>query len=358
MDSLDTPASSLVKQAFALLGGGLSPVSCCGRGAYGEVWLATDSIGRSLAVKIVPKAGHAESWKRELDGIRDFCEKIPGGLPHLLAIHHVAEGGDFFCYSMEAADNAAPAGSPYEPDTLGRRIAVGGRMPPAQTRRVMAEALEGLEALHARGLIHRDIKPDNILFVRGELKLGDIGCISPVGPGASLVGTPRYLPPELVTGTMVPSPAQDLYAMGKVLYGLLSGFDVDRFPSMPPQALQGRTARDLNAVMLCACETDPAARYGSAQEFARALEACWEGGWAGFVHRFCRGVRAVWTRHAPLLSALLASLATLAAVLPWLHPGRRPGSGGGPEFLRPGSIRTEHVLVPARDDDVPSGPAA
>ncbi|MGI6496135.1 MAG: serine/threonine protein kinase [Kiritimatiellia bacterium] len=365
---------------MSLLGGGLRPVCHCGSGSYGDVWLATDSIGRAIAVKIVSKARRGTAWRREMESIRAYCAKVPAGTPHLLAIYHVAEGEDFFCYSMEAADNAtapstssasdpAPSrppvdpGTPYTPDTLARRLAAGGRFPPAQTRTVMAQALEGLRVLHGYGLIHRDIKPENILFVDGRLKLGDIGCVAFATPEASLVGTLHYLPPEVVSGTGTPSPAQDVYALGKVLYCLLSGLDASRFPSVPISALKTRTERDLNAVMLRACEPDAAARYPTAEAFAQALDACWEGGFTGFAHRFCRRILAAWKHHVPLFAALLAILATLGVLVGALalRNRRTPETAPAPPRIgpmRPGSVRTEHVRSPARSANAPVEPAS
>ena len=356
--NMDT--GNIQSKAFAALGGGLKAVCRCGGGAYGEVWLATDPIGRSIAVKIVPKDALKEAWRREFDGIRDYCAKVRGGERHLIAIHHVVEGDGFFCYSMEAADNAAGQNEPYAADTLGRRIASGGRFPPAQIHAIMSQALEGLSALHSKGLIHRDIKPDNILFIDGELKLGDIGCVSATGPGASLVGTPCYLPPEVLSGLAEPDARQDIYALGKVLYSLLSGFDADKFPSIPPAVLRDRATRDLNAVMLRACESRREMRYAGAGEFMAAIDAWWNGGTRGLVHRFCRGVLNEWSRHAPIYSAICSAAATALVMLALLPRGsmRHGAMGADTGAIVPGSVRTEHIHSPARSTSAPEEPDA
>lgn len=347
-------------KAFVALGGGLKEVCRCGGGAYGEVWLASDSIGRSIAVKIIPKDALKEAWRREFDGIRDYCAKVRGGAPHLIAIHHVVEGEDFFCYSMEAADNAAGPGEQYAADTLGARLARGGRIPPAQILSLMSQALEGLCALHSKGLIHRDIKPDNILFIDGELKLGDIGCVSTTGPGASLVGTPCYLPPEILSGLSEPDVRQDVYALGKVMYCMLSGFDADRFPSIPPAVLRDRVTSDLNAVMLRACESRREMRYANAEEFSAAVNACRDGGARGLIHRICRAIHSEWSRHAPAYAAVGAAAVTALAMMLIRTPGK-PLQGGtvlDPNGIAPGSVRTEHIHSPARSYDSPDEPAS
>jgi len=127
---------------------------------------------------------------------------------------------------MDVADNAGKSG--YTPDTLASR----GVIPAKQLIPILQSLLNGLEALHRHKLIHRDIKPDNILFVNGVPVLGDVGLTSLSGE-ASLVGTPQFLPPEVLSGKHLPDEASDLFALGRVAYVALTGNNPNQYPQIP-----------------------------------------------------------------------------------------------------------------------------
>src|SRR5262249_3597304 len=123
-----------------------------------------------------------------------------------------------------------------------------------------------LSHLHQNGLLHRDIKPSNIIFVNGIPKIADIGLVAKVeGTRTFPGGTDGYFPPDEGPGTV----KADIYALGKVLYELSTGLDRFEFPNLPPRLGEMQEAeqfRELNQVILRACENDPHRRYRKAEE--------------------------------------------------------------------------------------------
>ncbi|PYI82322.1 MAG: hypothetical protein DME26_18130, partial [Verrucomicrobia bacterium] len=214
-----------------------------GRGAYGEVWLARNLTGSFVALKIVHRAAfdHDRPFEREFQGIKQF-EPISRSDPSQLAIFHVGRGDDFFYYVMELADavgadsrskmadrvqktDTAPnLPSPifhlpsYTPLTLKHLLNNRGALPSDECLAITLSLTRALAHLHGHELVHRDVKPSNVIFVGGVAKLADIGLVTSVDATRSFVGTEGYLPPE-GTGTR----QADLYSLGKVLYEMSTG---------------------------------------------------------------------------------------------------------------------------------------
>ncbi|MBL9168522.1 MAG: hypothetical protein JNN07_12335 [Verrucomicrobiales bacterium] len=261
-----------------------------GRGAYGEVWLARNIMGAPRAVKIVWRR-HFESdrpYEREFAGIQRYepVSRSAEGLVHVLHVgRNNAEG--YFYYVMELADSAVPmpdlngplvgaAGSAeltplaeYAPRTLRSDIKLLGRLPIADCLRVALDAVGGLARLHQRGLVHRDVKPGNIIFVDGHAKLADIGLVSRESEGRTFVGTEGYIPPEGPG-----QPTADLYALGMALYEAATGFPPERFPKAPKEWFAETAPPELlefHAVVLRSCEGSKARRYQSADEMQADL---------------------------------------------------------------------------------------
>ena len=156
---------------------------------------------------------------------------------------------------------------------------------PAQAAALMSQLLAALEAAHASGLVHRDVKPENVLLTAtGEVKVADFG-IARMAEGAAtssdMVGTASYAAPEQIRGEAVDGRA-DLYAAGCVLYELLCGAPPSRgqcrprparAPDVPGAAPVGQVpeAAPLDAVVAMATDPDPAARYPSAAAMRTAL---------------------------------------------------------------------------------------
>ena len=209
--------------------GSCTVVQPCGNGSFGTVYLVEDAIGRRLAAKVVPRTGSLS--ERELAGLKNYkdCRHA-----NLLAIHHIEITDSFICCTMDAADDLNRGQGEYLADTLGNRIRKSGRRTGEEIHAMLEDLLQGLEYLHQHGLVHRDIKPDNILWVNGRAVLADAGLIAPAGKG-SLAGSPGFISPHVMNGDSAPAPADDFYALGKVIYCALTGLPVRSYPSLPQE---------------------------------------------------------------------------------------------------------------------------
>ena len=209
--------------------GSCTVVQPCGNGSFGTVYLVEDAIGRRLAVKVVPRTGSLS--ERELAGLKNYkdCRHA-----NLLAIHHIEITDSFICCTMDAADDLNRGQGEYLADTLGNRIRKSGRRTGEEIHAMLEDLLQGMEYLHQHGLVHRDIKPDNILWVNGRAVLADAGLIAPAGKG-SLAGSPGFISPQIMNGDSAPAPADDFYALGKVIYCALTGLPVRSYPSLPQE---------------------------------------------------------------------------------------------------------------------------
>jgi serine/threonine protein kinase len=286
-------------------------------GSYGEVWLARNAVRTLRAVKIVRRDHHAfvESFEREFKGLQKFepISRAHDGLVDILTLGLLPEGAGFF-YVMELADDSnaecrtrTAASTPARPSDTPSRLrgevrGVGEPIPTSEFRTPRLYAPRTLRAdlkargalsadeviafgiklalalahLHAEGLVHRDVKPSNILFIGGEPKLADAGLVASVDDARSLVGTAGYIAPE-GPGT----PQADLYALGKVLYEAAFGNDREKFPTLPSDvASRSDHAHllELNAIVLKACATDARERYQSADQMRSDLEFLRRGG--------------------------------------------------------------------------------
>ena len=240
--------------------GSCTVVQPCGNGTFGTVYLVEDAIGRRLSVKVVPRTDSLS--ERELAGLKNYkdCRHT-----NLLAIHHIEITDSFICCTMDAADDLNRGQGEYLADTLGNRIRKSGRRTGQEIHAMLEDLLQGLEYLHQHGLVHRDIKPDNILWVNGRAVLADAGLIAPSGKG-SLAGSPGFISPQVLNGDAAPSPADDFYALGKVIYCALTGLPVRSYPSLPQEV----TLR-MDVALGYAFRTACSKRISSADAFRKLL---------------------------------------------------------------------------------------
>jgi Predicted integral membrane protein len=296
-----------------------------GHGSYGEVWLARNILGTYRAAKIVDRKAFQdeEAFEREFSGLQQF-EPVSREHDGFVAILHVgrnrAEG--FFYYVMELADNDSNGDriepETYVPKTLSNELARCGRLSVEQAAQLGLSLSQALADLHQRGLVHRDVKPSNIIFVKGHAKLADIGLVAQVGEKARL-GTEGYIPPEGPG-----KPQADLYSLGMVLYEVTTGTDRLDYPALPPD-FDTMAQRDpflkLNSIILKACDTDLRKRYQTANEISDDLTKL------GFGTPLPKD-RSNLLRLVTVFSAALLSGLALALAFYWL---RSPGTGPFPE---------------------------
>src|SRR2546430_12179250 len=247
-----------------------------GRGSYGEVWLARNLMGVYRAVKVVYRKtfGHQRPFERELAGIRKF-EPISRSHESFIDILHVGHNdkNGYFYYIMELGDDTKTSQtiSPdfYVPKTLAKEVALRGRLPLEECLRLGLSLSSALDVLHKHGLVHRDVKPSNVIFVSGVPNLADIALVAAINEARSYVGTEGFIPPE-GPGS---APA-DVYSLGKVLYEISTGKDRHDFPELPTQ-LDGTADLDrfleLNEVILQACKNEATKRYQTAWDMHAAL---------------------------------------------------------------------------------------
>ena len=303
-----------------------------GRGAYGEVWLARNVMGTWRAVKIVRRRWFESErpYQREFDGIQRYepVSRTSGGLLHVLhAGRNDADG--YFYYVMELADSMDGAAPPtpatrpasltpastkqpclaegYSPRTLRADLRRLGRLRTEDCLRLALDVTSGLGQLHRHGLVHRDVKPGNIIYVNGRAKLADIGLVTAEGEGRTFVGTEGYVPPE-GPGT----PPADLYALGIVLYEASTGFPPERFPDVPPEWItdtDGDRALELHEIILKAGEGQRERRYQSCDALQADLALLQSG-------QSVRHVRALQRRYARLrVSGIVGTLLLVCAIV-------------------------------------------
>jgi serine/threonine-protein kinase len=263
-----------------------------GRGGMGVVYLARDvQLDRDVAIKVLPShlAQIAESRERFLREARTAA-----GLshPHIVPIHRVGETS-----RAAAADGAAGSRfvffvmSYVEGETLGERLRTRGPLPPADAARIMREVAWALAYAHGRGIVHRDVKPDNILLERGTDRalVTDFGIAAGGGaPGpdtdpGKVMGTAHFMSPEQAANAAIDG-RSDLYALGVVGYLAVSGRLPFEAPSVPAllvrQATEvpasvARVAPGLPTALASAIDRclvpDPSNRFPDGEALAAAL---------------------------------------------------------------------------------------
>ncbi len=257
-----------------------------GRGGMGIVFLAKDSrLKRNVAIKLLPPelAFRSEIRSRFLKEAETAAQLSH---PSIVPIYSVDERQGLVYFVMAYIDG----------DNLAKRIHDKGPIEPTEARRILREVADALSFAHERGVVHRDIKPDNILLdsQSGRPMVTDFGIARAVSEGGGdrltatgiAIGTPAFMSPEQSAGDRSLDGRSDLYSLGVVAYQMLCGdlpFVANNTPAMlvkhlseapvPIERRSGNVPADLaRAVMLC-LEKSPADRFASARELVKALDS-------------------------------------------------------------------------------------
>jgi serine/threonine-protein kinase len=257
-----------------------------GRGGMGVVYRARDErLQRRVAIKVLPPEFAFQQDIRERF-TREAQTAARLSHPHIVPIHSVGEGEGLVYFVMGYVDG----------ESVAARIRRRGHLPAEEARRIMMETADALSAAHALSVIHRDIKPDNILLegTRGRVMVTDFGIAKALSStsGATLtgigvaIGTPAFMSPEQAAGERDIDGRSDLYSLGVVSYQMLTGALPFSAPSVAGILMKQITEpapdirikrpdipEDLAAAVSRCLEKDPENRWASADALRRALES-------------------------------------------------------------------------------------
>ncbi|MCB5181851.1 serine/threonine-protein kinase, partial [Streptomyces antimicrobicus] len=266
--------------AGALLAGRYRLVEAIGKGGMGRVWRAQDELlSRTVAVKELTAGLYVAEADRELMHARTQKEARAAARiahPCVVTVHDVLEHDDRPWIVMEYIDGPS----------LAEAAKAAGRIEPREAARIGLHVLGALRAAHAVGVLHRDVKPGNVLLAKdGRVLLTDFGIAAIEGDSSitrtgELVGSIDYLAPERVTGGS-PDPASDLWSLGATLYTAVEARSPFRRTS-PISSLAAvvndeppapRQAGALGPVITALLRKDPAQRPSAAEAERMLLEA-------------------------------------------------------------------------------------
>jgi len=213
------PSDRLFLDFQSALAGRYSLERELGRGGMGVVYLAREvRLDRSVAIKLLPPSKTVDPKLRERF-LKEARTAAKLSHPNIIPIHAVEEIGEFVFFAMAYVDG----------ETLTERVRRRGPMAPSEAARVLRDVAWALAYAHGQGVIHRDVKPDNILLeeASGRVLVADFGIAGVVAGAAGLVageiiGTPEFMSPEQALGESVDG-RSDLYSLGIVGYFTLSG---------------------------------------------------------------------------------------------------------------------------------------
>jgi serine/threonine-protein kinase len=258
-------------------------VSELGRGAMGVVYRAEDAtLGRTVAIKTISLTGGTKQ-ERDVHEARFLQEARAAGSmshPSIITIYEMGREGDIAFIAMELLDGR-------ELREMIRDVS----LTPTLSVTIAAAVADGLAYAHERGIVHRDIKPGNIMVLAdGRVKIMDFGIARHNEPTVKtqtgvLLGSPQYMSPEQIVGQPFDHRA-DIFSLGLVLYEMLTGvkpfagddipeltFKVANMAAKPPSHIAPDLPAVIDFIVARALKKKPDERYQSAAEFARDLRA-------------------------------------------------------------------------------------
>ncbi len=304
-----------------------------GAGGMATVYLAEDlKHHRKVAVKVLrPELAAAlgpERFVREIE--------IAAGLhhPHILGVFDSGEAGGFLYYVMPHVEG----------ESLRARLAQRGELPIHDAVKILLEVVDALAHAHTHGVVHRDIKPDNVLLSGRHALVTDFGVAKAVSEATGrqqlttagvALGTPAYMAPEQAAADPHLDQRVDIYAVGALGYELVTGrppFTGRNAaevlaahltqPPADPRALRLACPPALAAILLRCLEKRPADRWQSAEDLLAQLEPLATPS-TGVTPAYTAPVRAVPTRRVSRAAVVGGAVAVLAALAVWLWPAPR-----------------------------------
>ena len=266
--------------AGTVIDGRYRVISRVGSGGMAEVYCAEDTqLGRRVAVKLLHERfaqddQFVERFRREASNAASLSH------PNIVSVYDRGEWSGTYYIAMEFLDGRSL-------DSIVREEAP---LAPERAIELTEQVLRAARFAHRRNVVHRDLKPHNVIIDdEGRVKVTDFGIAragaSEITQTGSIMGTARYLSPEQAQGQTV-SPRSDLYAIGIMLYELLTGtvpFEGDSVVAIalrhlseaprPPSTIVPSISPNLDAIVMRALEKDPQRRFADADEFLAALEA-------------------------------------------------------------------------------------
>jgi serine/threonine-protein kinase len=255
-----------------------------GRGAMGIVYKAQDpTIGRLVAIKTIRLGEMTHPEEREQLRSRLFREAQSAGIlnhPGIVTIYDIAEERDLAYIAMEFVEG----------ETLEKIIESGRAVDAKFVISVASQTAMALDYAHSKGIIHRDIKPGNIMVNNeGQVKITDFGIAriasSKFTHTGTVMGTPSYMSPEQVRGAVVDG-RSDMFSLSVVLYEMLTGqkpfsgdsittiiFKIVSENPVPPKEVNPSVGAKLNGVIMRALAKEPNERYQTSREFGEAIQA-------------------------------------------------------------------------------------
>ena len=282
-DPHDRPLAQRLKEA---LGDAYTIEGEIGRGGMGVVYRARDErLQRRVAIKVLPpELAYQKDIRERFTREAQTAARLSH--PHIVPIHDVGNGAGLVYFVMGYVEG----------ESLGGRIKRRGKLPPDEARRIMKETADALSAAHGLSIIHRDIKPDNILLegTRGRVMVTDFGIAKALSAtsGATLtgvgvaIGTPQFMSPEQAAGEREIDGRSDLYSLGVVAYQMLTGELPFNAPTVAGILMKQITEpapvlhttrpeipEDLSLAVARCLEKDPENRWPTADSLRRGLES-------------------------------------------------------------------------------------
>jgi serine/threonine protein kinase len=239
---------------------GFEILECLGRGGMGVVYKARQkSLDRMVAIKILPPERVGDGKFPERFAI-EAATLAKLSHPNIVTVHDFGETGGLFYIVMEYVDGVNL-----------RDLLRDGKLEPKQALAIVPPICEALQYAHDKGIVHRDIKPENLLLDRdGRIKIADFGIAKLIGASGDLAGTPPYMAPEQSGAKPEVDHRADIYALGVVLYEMLTGERPDRELVAPSRKVQIDVR--LDEIVLRALEKKPELRYQQASIFKTQVE--------------------------------------------------------------------------------------